>query len=699
MILGGRRFLVVGHRGAAARAPENTAASLRAGLDAGADRIEVDVGASRDGRIVLLHDATLDRTTSGHGPLRGQSWSEIASLDAGSWFASRFAGEPPIDLDDALAIVRARVPLIVEVKGTGAERERGTDPADREIVDGVLAAFSRTGGTRGVTISSSHWTLLAYAAERAAGVDLALTVRSTESRDPLVWATRTGATALHPSRALCDSEFVSRARGLGLVVIPYTVNRAADARTLIAAGVDGVFTDDPAALRRVLGQGVAQPADRGEVFLGIDQGSGGTRAVLADAEGCVVASREVRVASRRGTGGGVVQDAEAIAGSVVRVAGPLLKGSSRKVRAAGLAVQRSSLLVWRRADSRPVTPVLSWRSAPGGSPLDALRSHEDEIGRVTGLTARHPYGAVRLAGLCASSPKIAQGLREGHLIAGPLGAFLAARLTGRRDAPCDPSLAQRTLGYDIGRGSWSDALLERLGLAASFWPQVAPSIFPRGDLSIGSVRVPLAALLGDVGAAARAVLGPLEDASDGCLCLGTGGFAVAPTGRIARWAPGLLTSLLYEDAGGPVFGIEGAVHGLAAGLLEAGRRAGLDGLPPERIAARAGAAAGLPRVVAAIEGTGTPDWDPTPRFEVEPGRFTPEEIVRGTIEDLASRFATIARLLRDAKACPARFVATGGIAAPHFVARLAARMEADVEIDRALYRTAAGAALLARDAG
>ena len=170
MILDGRRFLIVGHRGAAARAPENTAASLTAGLSAGADQLEIDAGLTRDGRVVLLHDLTLDRTTNGRGPLRAKDWAQVRKLDAGAWFSRRFDGEPPIDLDDALAMVRARLPLIVEIKPTVKERDRGVDPADRATIDGVLSAFERTGGHRGVTMSSAGWSLLVYAAGRVSGL-------------------------------------------------------------------------------------------------------------------------------------------------------------------------------------------------------------------------------------------------------------------------------------------------------------------------------------------------------------------------------------------------------------------------------------------------------------------------------------------------------------------------------------------------
>jgi glycerophosphoryl diester phosphodiesterase len=698
VILDGRRFLIVGHRGAAARAPENTAASLAAGLNAGADQIEVDAGLTRDGRVVLLHDTTLDRTTNGRGPLRGRDFRQVAALDAGSWFAPRYAGEPPIDLDDALAIVRPRAPLIVEIKPVGRERPRGVDPKDRATVDAVLASFARTGGFRGVTMSSAGWTLLLEASRRVRGLDLALTVGSKETRDPIAWAQRIGATALHPNRRLCTPAFVARARGLGLLVIAYTVNRASELAPLLEAGVDGVFTDDPSAMRRLLSRRTPPSAVRGTLALGIDQGSGGTRAVLIDASGATVAEHATRVASRRDKDGAIVQDAEAIAASVARAAGPLVREAARRITAAGLAVQRSSLVVWRFVDARPVTPVLSWRSGPPEYVSASLAAHEAEIHRSTGLTTRYPYGAIRLAALCASSPEIAGGLREGRLVAGPLGAFLVARLTEGAVAGCDPSLAQRTLAYDVIHGCFSEELAGWHGIETASWPGVSPSVGARGRLRLGRSHVPLQALLGDVGAATRALLGDVADADDGVLVLGTGGFVVVPTGRTPRHVDGLLTTLLYEDVDGPVYAVEGTVHGLASGIVEAGRRGGWADLAAERIAARSGPAERIPRVDAALEGTGTPDWESNSRFEVEDGKFSPEEIVRGTVENLAARFGRIAELLREAGACPERFIATGGFAfAPHLTARIADRMSAALVMDPRPHRTAVGAALLARD--
>lgn len=235
----------MGHRGAAARAPENTAAALRAGMDAGADAIEIDVRLSADGRVVVLHDPTLDRTTDGRGPADERTWAELARLDAGSWFSRRFRGEPLLDLDSALALVRGRAPLLVEIKAREPGRPRSLHPADRRLLHGVLAAVERAGALENVVLSSFCWPVLAAAVADAPSVRLALTVGAGEREDPVDAAGRIGATALHAHRRLCTRSFVARAHAAGLGVLAFVANRAREVERLLAAGVDGVFTDDP----------------------------------------------------------------------------------------------------------------------------------------------------------------------------------------------------------------------------------------------------------------------------------------------------------------------------------------------------------------------------------------------------------------------------------------------------------------------
>ena len=82
------------HRGYSAAAPENTIAALEAARLAGATVAEIDVRLCRDGELVLMHDATIDRTTDGSGPVGALSLAELRRLDAGSWFDRKFAGTP-----------------------------------------------------------------------------------------------------------------------------------------------------------------------------------------------------------------------------------------------------------------------------------------------------------------------------------------------------------------------------------------------------------------------------------------------------------------------------------------------------------------------------------------------------------------------------------------------------------------------------
>lgn len=238
------RPLLIGHRGAAAVAPENTAASLRAGVEAGADLIEFDVRLSADHRAVLLHDARIDRTTDGSGDIGRWKWETLSTLDAGSWFSSKFRNERLIDLDQALRILRPGTGVIVELKSESDE--------NRSLLDVVLKAIEHSGGNGGVTISCNRWPLLEAVSAMAAGIDLALTVGMTELRDPLSAAGSIGAGALHVNRNRLTRDFISRAHDRGLAIYAYTVNDRKLLEKVVSLGVDGVFSDDPARLRQLI---------------------------------------------------------------------------------------------------------------------------------------------------------------------------------------------------------------------------------------------------------------------------------------------------------------------------------------------------------------------------------------------------------------------------------------------------------------
>src|SRR5579859_5877640 len=109
-------MIVIAHRGASAYAPENTEVAFDQGVALGADALETDVRATRDGVLVLLHDANVDRTTSGNGPVAELTWQEVQQLDAGAWKAARYAGQRVPRLDWFLDRYGAICPLYLEIK-------------------------------------------------------------------------------------------------------------------------------------------------------------------------------------------------------------------------------------------------------------------------------------------------------------------------------------------------------------------------------------------------------------------------------------------------------------------------------------------------------------------------------------------------------------------------------------------------------
>src|SRR5688572_19666401 len=112
---------IVGHRGSRSDRPENTLASTWQAIAAGATAVEVDVRLTKDGQLVLRHDATLDKTTNGKGPIKDKTLAELQQLDAGSWFDPKFAGEKIPTLQQALIVCRGKIDVLLDLKESGEE--------------------------------------------------------------------------------------------------------------------------------------------------------------------------------------------------------------------------------------------------------------------------------------------------------------------------------------------------------------------------------------------------------------------------------------------------------------------------------------------------------------------------------------------------------------------------------------------------
>ena len=250
----GARIRVVGHRGAAARAPENTIASLARGMRDGADEVEFDVQRTKDGQLVCLHDETLDRTTSGRGPLRDRTLSEVRELDAGSHFAPEFSGERLPSLADVCAwATAAGADLSVELKQPAPGEGRAMDDG---LAESAVAELRASGLLERAVVHSFDHPTIAQVRHVAPDARAALLYTGPNLVDPLAIArTVPGIVAVHLRWYWVSRELCAAAHAEGLRVHAYGIPEPLEREVILRLahfGVDSLSADDPGELVKLL---------------------------------------------------------------------------------------------------------------------------------------------------------------------------------------------------------------------------------------------------------------------------------------------------------------------------------------------------------------------------------------------------------------------------------------------------------------
>jgi glycerophosphoryl diester phosphodiesterase len=244
--------LVAAHRGGAGLWPENSLLAFRNALALGVDFLEFDVHLTADGEVVVLHDATLDRTTTGRGPVREATLAALASLRLRAR-DGRVTNEPIPTLAQVLDLAApTRVGVLPEVKA-GADGR-----AYPGIEEKVLALLSARGLLARATVQAFAPATLRRLRELAPGVRTMLLVgRARVEREraipatPVQWAVEVGATDLGIDHRLVDRTVVETARKASVGLAVWTVNDEADIRRLIDLGVDVIMSDRPDLVRRL----------------------------------------------------------------------------------------------------------------------------------------------------------------------------------------------------------------------------------------------------------------------------------------------------------------------------------------------------------------------------------------------------------------------------------------------------------------
>ena len=233
---------VIAHRGISAKAPENTLASFEfAASVSGIDMIELDVRLSKEEEVIVLHDRTLQRTSTGNGPARNYSLEEIRRFDAGSWFHPTFSEQRIPTLGEVFQRIGGKLWVDVEIKSDLLHRE---PPGLLE--EKVIDAVHKYGMDDRVLFSSfDHRLLAAIKKKKPSAITGVLFNFSHDfGKMPSHLAKRVGASVFVCAKRELTHRMVDDAHKHGIAVYVYTLNSISDAKKMLTYGVDGIMSNN-----------------------------------------------------------------------------------------------------------------------------------------------------------------------------------------------------------------------------------------------------------------------------------------------------------------------------------------------------------------------------------------------------------------------------------------------------------------------
>jgi len=435
-------------------------------------------------------------------------------------------------------------------------------------------------------------------------------------------------------------------------------------------------------------------------YLALDQGSHASKASIFDARGRRVASGEAPITTRQPREGWVEHDPEELVASLGGAIARALAGSEAdgvELAAAGLAIQRSSVVCWDRHSGAALSPVLSWQDRRNAAWLAAQHFDAARLRATTGLVASPHYGASKLRWCLDHLPAVRRALAAGRLCCGPLASFVLFRLLEERPLLVDPANASRTLLWDVRTRDWSAEMLGACGIPSACLPRCVPSRHAFGTLNVAGRAVPFTTLTGDQPAALFAFGQP--DAATLFVNIGTGAFVQRLIDDPLPDAPGLLRSVAWQDEQRSVMVLEGTVNGAGAALewLARERDVSVESLV-EHAECWLGEIEHPPLFINGVGGLGAPYWvaDCPIRFSRDASLAEETVAVLESIVFLLQVNIEAVRVLAPARAgALRRIIVSGGIARLDGVCgRLADLSELLVERPADVEATARGLAYL-----
>jgi len=237
---------VFAHRGASGYAPENTLVAIKKAIEMKADGIEIDIQLTKDGKIVVMHDWKVDRTTTGRGYVYELDYDYIKTLDAGQWFTKDFIGENVPTLEEVLDILPKDMMLNIEIKDTARHHTN----IEEKMLD-VLKKYPDK--FENIIVSSFHHDKIKKLQVLEPKLKLALLTDS-EFIEIEKYLSSNGLSSYsyHPEINLISKEDVEKLHDRGMKIFVWTVNKEEDLNYLVKLGVDGVITNYPDIMKELL---------------------------------------------------------------------------------------------------------------------------------------------------------------------------------------------------------------------------------------------------------------------------------------------------------------------------------------------------------------------------------------------------------------------------------------------------------------
>ena len=242
-------FVVIGHRGASAYYPENTMSAFRAAYEMGAEMVELDILLSKDGIPVVIHDETLERTTSGTGKVVEHTYAELSQLDAGSWFGEEHAGEKIPTLEEVVKFAKGKIALNIEIK-----TEAVSDEIKNGIEEKAYEIVKMHDMQDHVLFSSFDYRAITHLNGLNVNIAVALLYdkQQSGSSGPKELIRTYGADAFNCSYRQFSKRWASETSEADIPVFIYTVNSRRKMKKMIRRGANGIFSDKPDVLKQLV---------------------------------------------------------------------------------------------------------------------------------------------------------------------------------------------------------------------------------------------------------------------------------------------------------------------------------------------------------------------------------------------------------------------------------------------------------------